>query len=305
MRDENKVFQLVGETSASIFPLAQEITGPLFEKHFTERRFYGPTFLAYNLFPKPLTADLLRKRTPYLNPASITGTLSDASEAGYLEPDGKGGYFISEKGKSDIETIHDEFYGYINKVNQFPQEKQEALITLLSKLVLACTQVEFPTGTLCLDILHNGHPPVEAGTFGQVDQLLDDLNAFRDDAHIAAWTPVGVSGHTLEVLTFVWNGEANTVEKLVERLPYRLYTAEDFAETLEDLTRRGWIESGEDGYNITETGKKIRDDAEAQTNTNYFVPWEVLSDGELSKMGELLKELTETNNKLLEANQTE
>ena len=53
MRGEKKIYQLLGETSASIFPLAQEIMGPLFEKYFSEQRFYQPTFLAYRLSPEP------------------------------------------------------------------------------------------------------------------------------------------------------------------------------------------------------------------------------------------------------------
>jgi len=106
-------------------------------------------------------------------------------------------------------------------------------------------------------------------------------------------------------LSFVWNGEAATVEKLVERLPYRNYGREDYLQALEDLTRRGWIESGPDGFTVAEEGKKIRQDAEAETNTNYFAPWKVLSDNELAKLGDLLTELKNTNLSLVEGNQAE
>jgi ribosomal protein S19E (S16A) len=305
MRDEQKVFQLLRENTTSIYPLAQEITGPLFEKHFTERRFYVPTFIAYNLSPKPVTAELLWQRTPYMNPESLGGILADTAEEGYLERDGEGGYLISEKGKAIIDEIHDSFYGHINKVNQFPEEKMMELISLLDKLVEACAITTFPTGNPCFEVLHNGHPAVEPGTLARVDQLLDDMNAFRDDAHIAAFTPVGVSGQVWETLTFIWNGEANTLEKLVERLPFRFYTAEDYTKALEDLTQRGWIQPGDDGYTTTETGQKIRDDAEAQTNTNYFAPWKVLSDEELTRLEDLLAELKGINLKIVETNQTD
>ena len=116
--------------------------------------------------------------------------------------------------------------------------------------------------------------------------------------------PVGVDGHTWEVLSYVWNGEANTVEKLVERLPYRTYLAEDYTATLNELAERGWIEPGQDGYAVTQTGKQIRDEAEAATDKNYFGPWKVLSNDEISRMGELLEELKETNLKIMEENKT-
>jgi len=118
-------------------------------------------------------------------------------------------------------TAHGVFYDHINKVNRFPVEKLKELAGLLEKLVAACTKADFSSGVHCLNISHNGHPQMEPGSLAQIDQHLDDLNAFRDDAHIAAWTPTGVDGHTWEVLSFVWNGEANTAEKLVEQLPYR------------------------------------------------------------------------------------
>ena len=298
MRNERKVFELMGETSQSIFPLAREIMGSQFEKHFTEQRFYGPTFLASQVAPKSISVDLISKRNPYGNPAGTEKTLADAAEAGYLEPDGKGGYVASEKGAKAIQTVHDAFYGHINEVNQFFGNKLEALAALLVKLVEACTKADLSNGCLSLNISHNGHPKVEVGTLAQVDQLLDDMNAFRDDAHLSAWMPVGVDGHTWEVLSFVWNGEANTAEKLVERLPYREYTAEGYAKTLKDLVQRGWIETGDDGYVATKDGKKVRGDAEAITDTNYFAPWKALSEDEIARLGELLTGLKEINLKI-------
>ncbi len=154
MRAERKVFELMGETSASIFPLAQEVMGSLFEKHFSEQRFYQPTFLASQIAPKPISAtflasqiapkpisaDLVGKRNPYANPAGTEKTLADAAEAGYLDPDGKGGYVVSEKGANAIHTAHEAFYDHINKVNQYFGNKLEELAALLDKLVEACAK---------------------------------------------------------------------------------------------------------------------------------------------------------------------
>jgi len=221
MRAEGKVFQLLGETSASIFPLAEAMMGPQFEKYFTEQRFYQPTFIAFNLSPKPISANLVCKRTPYTNPAAVKDLLAEAANAGYLEPDGKDGYLVSKKGDSAIESVHNTFYDQINQGNQFPGDKLKELIALLGKLVDAVRKADHIKEKISFEISHFGHAKVNTETLAQADQHLDDLNAFRDDAHLAAWAPVGVSGITWEALSFVWNGEAATVEKLVERLPYR------------------------------------------------------------------------------------
>ena len=300
MRDERKVFELIGETSASIFPLAQAIMGPLFEKHFSEQRFYQPTFVAAQIAPKPISVDLYSKRNPYAQPKGFKRALADAAEAGYLDPDGDGGYVVSEKGARAIQIVHETFYSHINQINQFSAPKLKELDALLDKLVDACLKADLSNGGLCLDISHNGHPRVEAGSLAKVDQQLDDMNAFRDDAHISAWMPVGVDGHTWEVLSFVWNGEANTAEKLAERLPYREYTVEEYSKTLEDLTQRGWIKPGNDGYAATNDGIKIRGDAEAITDSNYFAPWKSLSDDEVTRLGELLTGLKAINLKIAE-----
>ena len=305
MRNKRKVFELMGETSQSIYPLAQDIMGPLMEKHFSERRFYQLTLLASQIAPKSISVDLYGKRNPYAQPEGVKTTLADAAEAGYLDPDGKGGYVVSEKGANAIRSAHQAFYDHINKANQYWGDKLEELAALLNKLVEACTKADLSNGGLCLDISHNGHSKVEPASLAEVDQRLDDMNAFRDDAHISAWTPVGVDGHTWEVLGFIWNGDANTVEKLIEQLPYRTYLAEDYTATLNELTERGWIEPGDDGYQITPTGKKIRGDAEAVTDTNYFAPWEALSDEEIIRLGELLTGLKATNLKILNAKKKE
>ena len=173
MRDERKVWQLMGETSASIYPLAGAVMRPQFEKHFTEQRFYPLTFTAAQMAPKPISAKLLNSRNPYANPAGTESFLGDTAKAGYIDPDGQGSYVVSEKGANAIHDVHEVFYNHINKTNRFPTEKLKELDNLLDKLVTACTKADLPNGTLCLDISHNGHPAVEAASLAQIDQQLE------------------------------------------------------------------------------------------------------------------------------------
>ena len=300
MRDQSQVFQLLGETAVSIFPIAGEIMGPLFEENFTEQRFYQPVFIAYQLSPKILTETLFQKRAPYTNPDAIHENLVDAVKAGYLEEEGAEGYRASQKGRDAIELFHEKFYNHVNELNQFPAEKMKKLAGLLGMIVEEVGKTELSSGNLSFTLVRDGHPEVDPGTLAEVDQLLDDLNAFRDDAHIAAWAPTGVSGQVWEALTFIWNGNASTTAELVEQLPYRSYTEEEFQKALDKLVDKGWAEVGDEGFILTDTGKEIRDKAEQDTNDLYFGPWEVLSDDDLDLLGELLAELKETNLKLVE-----
>jgi len=302
MDNLHAVRELFGQTSQSIYPLAQSIMQPLFEEYFTEQRFYLPTFIASQVSPKPISVTLIGKRTPYQNPEAVEKTLVDAAEAGYLKTENNGSYVVSQKGAQAIEDVHLAFYNHVNEINQFSTKKMKALADLLGKLVQACSQADLDYGTICLDISHNGHPEVDADSLAKVDQHLDDLNAFRDDAHIAAWKPVGVSGQIWETLTFVWLGEINSAEKLAEQLPFRNYTAEDYAASLHDLAARGWVESAEDeGFKTTAAGKKLRDDAESATNQLYYNPWKVLVEAELAQLTDLLTGLKTSNTEILEA----
>jgi len=305
MSEKLDLLQQMRDVSASIYPLAQEVIQGVFSETFTEQRFYNPTLTAFSIAPKSVSLDLLCKRTPYTNPSRFEKLLADTASAGYIDPKGDGNYMISDKGSKAIQTTNDAFYDHINKVNAFPADKLNELSMLLGRLVEAASKADLPTGTIALEVTRPGHPDVPSDTLALVDQYLDDLIAFRDDAHIAAWTPSGVNGHTWEVLSYVWNGEANTVDKLIERLPFRGYSADDYTKTLNDLNERGWIEPGTNGYKITETGRKIREDAETATDNHYFAPWQVLSGDELKRLGELLNELRETNLKIAEENKKE
>jgi hypothetical protein len=293
----------MSDTSGSIFPLAQDIMREQFEKYFTERRFYNPCLVASGLAPNPISAEVFSKRNPYGNPTGFEKLFVDAASAGYFDQDGNGGYLLSKKGLDAINSTNWTFYKHINQVKQLSTDKKAEMSDLLSKLVVAATQTELANGSFCMNISINGHPKVEADSLASIDQQIDDMFAFRDDSHISAWTPSSVDGHTWEVLSFVWNGEANTVEKLVERLPFRNYTAEDYTETLNNLTQRGWIVSSDDGYKITQEGKQVRENAETATDESFYTAWKSLSDDELIKLGDLLNELKEINQKIVEEKQ--
>lgn len=295
MTDRKAVFQLLGEASASIFPLGRDLLRPQFEKYFSEQGFYAPTFLAYQLAPQSLTLELLLKRNPYQNPAVLEEALEGAAQAGYLDADGEGGYQISDRGAAGVDAVHEVFYSHLQQVCQLSADQLADLAELLGGLVIAADQTELKGGTFCFDCSYGGLPLVAPSSLGEIDQLLDHLNAFRDDAHIAAWMPTGVGGQAWEALTFIWNGTANTAHKLAESLPYRSYSPEEYQAALDQLVDLGWIEEGQEGYQLTSKGTRIRERAEQETDDNYFLPWEVMGDPELEQLANLLQALKDSN----------
>jgi len=159
-----------------------------------------------------------------------------------------------------------------------------------------------PIDTSSLRHIHRAAPGVDAPTLAHIDQALDDLNAFRDDAHLAAWRPHNISGHAWELFTFLWRGEVKNANEMVEKAAQRGHSLEAYQAGLNDLLQRGWIEpAGENTYRVTETGKQLRQAAEDATDRYFFTPWLVLNEAETNELHDLLTRLEISLKQLAEA----
>jgi DNA-binding MarR family transcriptional regulator len=121
-----------------------------------------------------------------------------------------------------------------------------------------------------------------------------DLRAFRDDVYIAAWRPQEADGRIWEAFTLVWRGEARSAAALAEQLQgYRYYDEKAYANALAELVTRGWIKTDNGGFSATPQGHELRQRVEAETDRLFDAPWQVLSEGEIETLQELLGQLGE------------
>jgi predicted transcriptional regulator len=280
--------------SGAIYRATREVVNPLFEAEFDKPAAFQLTSLALGSAPQPLTVDDYGKRYPYANPERVTGLLTETAAAGYLQANGSNGsggnaaFSVAEMGQEAFGRLTAPFYSFLDEVDVLSADELEALAGLLQRLVEASLEAKEPAGKWAIANSHNGHPDGGFGPLSRIDQYLDDLNAFRDDAHIAAWQPTGLDGRTWETFSFVWRGESNTAEALAERLPNRGYDAADYAASLAKLASRGLIEEAVGGYRVTQKGEHLRQEAEATTNRLFFAPWSTLEDGERPRLLNLL-----------------
>jgi len=124
-----------------------------------------------------------------------------------------------------------------------------------------------------------------------IEQAISCLVGYRDDAHLAAWQPSGLSATALETLTFLWRGEADSLDTVCERLAHRGHPRRVYAEALAELRERGFIEGSEDAPRLTEAGRAFRDRVEADTDRYFFAPWVCLDDAEKVELADLLTRL--------------
>ena len=197
-------------------------------------------------------------------------------------------YRLTDPGRRVVQTIFGSAHQALGAAEPLPAGEMGELNRLLRRLVDATLEASEPEDKWAIAYSRWTDPGEDASASVLTDQYLTDLIRFRDDVHLAAWKPYHVSGHVWEALTFVWRGEAGTAEELVEKLPYRSHTVEDYQEALRDLVTRGWVIEESGTYSLTAVGTQVREDAEAATNRIFFAPWSCLNGSETARLRELL-----------------
>lgn len=282
---------LLGELAQAVPTVAQDVVRPMFAEYGLDQPARYFILLSANRNePEPLSAAGMHLRGPYSNVHVYEQFLSQTAEAGLLEARSDGEYVLSDRGRSVLHKVNHAFYTRLGEIEALPVERMSQVEELLGRIVQACLEAPEPEDKGVLLTTHRGHPGEVYAPLARIDQHMDDLRAFRDDAHLASWRPYDISGHAWEAMTLVWRGEAHTAEELAGRA-FRGYSVEDYAETLEGLAGRGLLEKTEQGYLVTEKGRALRQEAEEATDRYFFVPWSCLGHGELVQLHWLLTQL--------------
>jgi DNA-binding MarR family transcriptional regulator len=247
---------------------------------------------AYGLDPELLGLSHVFKRTPYANPDSYREQLEAAVSRGWVQRVEDGGYGITDKGRGYVAGLFALSNQGYDQIETLPVETLETAIALLEK-------VDAHIGTL-------SDPPEKpawklAHIFGEGDtSVLYRLRrraifllAYRDDAHIAAWSGHEVNGYVFETFSKVWEGDASNAAQLAEQLDYRNYDEAKYQSALDELVERGWLAESDGAYAVTDEGRRLREAIEAQTNAYYDLALGGLSADELAELEAIFTALTE------------
>ena len=244
--------------------------------------------LARGAAPGPFSAQRFHAMYPYTSLQQQTDVLKELAQAGCLEAVGQDAYLIAGRGREVLAGIYHPAYESMSTVAPLPPDEMKQLNDWLWRVVQAALSAPEPLTKWAIAASRAGDPGEGWGAIVKTDQYLTDLNSFRDDAHIAAWKPYQVSGRTWEALSFVWEGKARTAQELAEKLPFRAYTQEEYAQSLDELVRLGWIEQTDEGCRMTEKGRALRQEAEDATDRYHLAPWDCLGDQEQAQLLDLL-----------------
>jgi DNA-binding MarR family transcriptional regulator len=169
-------------------------------------------------------------------------------------------------------------------LDPLPPAEMRRTVELLRRIVYATADAPQPPEKPHLARSRSVAPGEDAPAATLIDQYLTDLALFRDDAHTEAWRPFNLAGSTWETFTYLWRGEADTVDTLAERLVRREHPRDVYLQALDDLVTRGWVAEETGRYSLTDQGRAIREEAEQATNRVFYAAWSCLNDDELDEL---------------------
>ena len=304
MIDKEQLWALVEEAMRAFAPFYRDAMQKAIQDSGIPDNWFALS-LAHGSDPAPFTVERFHAMSPYTALERSAETVEELARLQLLERVGEDAFRLTDLGREAVKSIYGAAHQSLGAIELLPLDEMNQLNDLLYRLVEATLGAPEPENKWAIAYSRWTDPGEGAPGAVKADQYLTDLIRFRDDAHIATWKPYNVSSHGWEALTFVWRGDARTAEELAEELPRRGHSAEVYAEALAELASRGWAEETPDGYQITEEGQALRQQAEDATNSLFFAPWASLSDDENAQLHGLLTQLKSSLEEMAETDESE
>src|SRR5262245_6980832 len=193
--------------------------------------------------PEPLTVANVRVRDVYASERIVQALLELMAGERWLDRTEQGAYRLVEAGHGLLQRFRLRRRAIVATLQPLPPADTARLASLLGRLIDASLGSATPPGTWCLAHSRNRAPAADAPPLVQIAQYFEDFNAFRDDAHMAAWQPQEIGGHAWEAFALVCAG-ARSIDVLFDRLIHRGYSRSEYDAALAEVALRGWLEPG-------------------------------------------------------------
>lgn len=242
--------------------------------------------------PEPLTVANLRVRDIYASEKLAAALLELLASEKWLARRGES-YTLTAGGQEIVKTLRQRPEKFLADLTPLPEDQIGRLESLLRRIIDGSLAAPTPPGAWCLVHSRNRAPADTASPLIKIFHYLSDFNAFRDDAHMAAFMPHEPEGYVWEAFTLIVGGLADSAATLFEQLAYRGYAEEDFVHALAHLTAKGWLANPDSNntYSVTAAGNKIKDTVETLTDRYFYAPWAGLTAAEQTELIELLEQL--------------
>ncbi len=269
-----------------------------------EPRSWGLLLAAKNFEPEEVTPGHLLVRSPYTSAENYLYQLKTITSVGYMAEVNPGKFRLTATGRQAVQRFIDRARFAMAQADPLLPADSSRLAVLLEKLVDGCLNHPAPPDTwsirLSYQIMPEKDPPLP-----YIEQAFTCLDAYRDDAHLAAWRTSNLSATTFEALTILWCGEASSLNGIVRKLARRGHDPKIYSMALSDLRHNRYVAGARTALRMTPAGQEFRDQVEAKTNELFFQAWKVLSDSDKAELNDLLSRLQDGLTRSAQANQPE
>jgi len=229
--------------------------------------------------PEPLTVELFRVRAVYSAPRLSQALLELIASEKWANRVGEE-YRLTDEGRIVIQDLIAQRNAMFANFTPIPADDIAKLLDMSQGIIKSSLDSGDDKATWCLRYSQNRKPDDTVSSISKLIHVCSDYNAFRDDAHMIAYTEQDVEGMTWEAFSIIHSQTATTANGLFEQLAYRGWTVDEWQGALHYLSEKGWIEVDDSGYHTTEKGELINQQVEQKTNALFYSPWQTLSHDE-------------------------
>jgi hypothetical protein len=252
----------------------------------------GTVLGAFTYEPATISPEEMLMRSPYQAETAHAARLHAAEDKGLLFEPEPGEFRLTGEGRAITGRVLEEVRSVIAQADPLPLPDSNTLASLFGRLARACLDTPSPPEPLATQLSYRLMPPEEP-PLPYTEQAISCLFKYRDDAHMAAWRPSGLSATALEALTFLWRGEAHSLDDLLEHLSQRGHEPHVYHEALAELEQRGLVTGTANEIRPSPAGRAFRQQVEHDTDRYFFAPWRCLEPAEKVDLACLVSRLRE------------
>jgi hypothetical protein len=265
---------------------------PLFPQFLRKRRRGFPgvaTLLAETGIPRPVlfllftiaqfppegaTAEALRPGAPYATRDPHLPLLEDALARGLIARDERGRYRLTESGAGLVARSEREGVEWLARQEPLPEGRLRRLAGEFGAIADGLHRDAWGPDAHVHRWGRMAAMAPDAGTapLVRLERAIMDLWMARDDAHMAAWHAARFYGPQLDVLTRLWQGDAEDLASL-QAIMAGTHDPETVAEIVDELTEQGYLEIRLGALQPTRAGYNVREGIESVTDEIYFNQW--------------------------------
>jgi len=244
---------------------------------------------------EPFSTAAFMRLFPYGSARVLEARFELAVKHGILTASSENEYCAAEKGKHWISQMIHASLASLTPLQPIPTDDLQEIVDYGRRLTEASLAAPEPPSKFgASHYFKNMYPEPEESLMRFFIHYFGTLDKYRGNAHLATWKHYNIEGNRWEVLSYIWRGEVNTLDKLFEELKFRGITRDEYSRILQELVERGWIEENAGEYQMTAEGRKIREEAEALTDRYFFAPWTCLSEAEQEDLLNLATQLRDS-----------